>query len=89
MRTTLDLDDRVLQFARAKARAEHASLGHVISELALIGVAENTVSGIGHGLTRRADGLVTITPGLGRVVTDELVSAALEQADREDAGVDA
>lgn len=89
MRTTLDLDDRVLEFARAKAHADHTSLGQVISELALVGVAEKTVSGIGHGLTRRADGLITLTPGLGRVVTDELVSAALEQADREDAGLDA
>lgn len=35
MRTTLDLDDRVLAAARAKASAESISLGRAVSLLAL------------------------------------------------------
>lgn len=35
MRTTLELDDRVLAAARAKADAEGISLGRAVSDLAL------------------------------------------------------
>ena len=38
MRTTLDLDPAVLSAARAKATAEHISLGRAVSELALRGL---------------------------------------------------
>ncbi|WP_298441104.1 hypothetical protein [Gordonia sp. (in: high G+C Gram-positive bacteria)] len=39
MRTTLDIDPAVLSAARAKASAEHISLGKAVSELALAGLA--------------------------------------------------
>ena len=35
MRTTLDLDDRVLAIARAKANQDGCSLGRAVSELVL------------------------------------------------------
>jgi hypothetical protein len=38
MRTTLQIDDDVLQAARSLAQAEHKSLGQVISELARKGL---------------------------------------------------
>ncbi|MCI1255683.1 hypothetical protein [Corynebacterium provencense] len=38
MRTTIDLDPTVLSAARAKAAAEHISLGRAVSELALAGL---------------------------------------------------
>ena len=39
MRTTLDLDDDVLDAARSLAAAEGASLGRIVSELARRGLA--------------------------------------------------
>ena len=33
MRTTLDIDDDVLQVAKERARREHKTAGHVVSEL--------------------------------------------------------
>lgn len=38
MRTTLDIDDRVLATARAMAREQGISLGSAVSELALRGL---------------------------------------------------
>lgn len=35
MRTTVDLDERVLAAARAKSSAEHVSLGRALSDLVL------------------------------------------------------
>ncbi|MBE6477597.1 MAG: DUF2191 domain-containing protein [Propionibacteriaceae bacterium] len=38
MRTTLDLDDKVLAVARERARREGISLGRAVSQLALLGI---------------------------------------------------
>lgn len=88
VRTTLEIDDRVLEFARRYAQAEGLSLGKVISELARRGADSITVSGVGDGLVRHPDGLVTIDPRLGRPVTAEQVDAAVERFDLDDVGVD-
>ncbi len=66
MRTTLDLDPRVLAAARALADQERTSLGAAVSELALRGL--RPASG-----TRR-NGFPVLTPTQpDRVITDELV----------------
>jgi hypothetical protein len=87
MRTTLDIDDPVLEFARDRAKAEGVSLGRMISELARVGVDAALVTGVGHGLVRQPDGLVTLDPLRGATVTTERVDAALAEFDLEDAGL--
>ncbi|MGF1647136.1 MAG: antitoxin [Kineosporiaceae bacterium] len=41
MRTTLTLDDDIARVARQLARAQHRSLGQIVSELARRGLAPN------------------------------------------------
>lgn len=69
MRTTLDLDPAVLSAARAKAQAEHISLGKAVSDLALSGLrrprSQNT----------SATGFPVLRGVPGHPVTDELVAS--------------
>ena len=70
MRTTLDLDDRVLAAARSRSRARGISIGKAVSELALDGIqaqAQVTVTG----------GFPMLPPVPGHVITDEMVEDAL------------
>lgn len=71
MRTTLELDDRVLVAARARARAHGITLGLAVSELALAGLELEADPGV----TRR--GLVLLPSPIGHVITDEMVAEAL------------
>jgi uncharacterized protein YPO0396 len=89
MRTTLEIDDHVLEFARVQAKAEGVSLGKALSELARRGVDATLVTGVGNGLVRRPDGLVTLDQRHGKSLTSEQVAAALEAMDRDDANLDA
>ncbi|MBT0567806.1 hypothetical protein [Williamsia sp. CHRR-6] len=69
MRTTLDLDPVVLSAARAKAAAEHISLGKAVSELALSGLKAPRAP-------RSAPSGFPVLSGVpGRPVTDELVAS--------------
>jgi hypothetical protein len=71
MRTTLDLDDRVLSAARARAHAKGTSVGKEVSELALKALhrpAPVTMEG----------GFPLLPAVPGHIVTDEMVAAALE-----------
>ena len=75
MRTTLNLDDDVVEAAKALAHADRRSLGQVVSELAR------------QGLAPRADQLATedgfpvfrVAPG-APAITDAMVRAAQEEA---------
>jgi hypothetical protein len=89
MRTTLDIDDDLLQAAKELARAEGKTAGQVISDLArkgltqasaLMGLAEEAVPAF-----VMQDGWVTLTNREGLVVTNELVDRLMEEADFEDA----
>ncbi|GAB4100567.1 hypothetical protein [Sinomonas halotolerans] len=73
MRTTLDLDPRVLAAARARVRArESRSVGAAVSELALAGLAAQAA-----GAPSDADGGLVLLPAAeGHVVTDEMVAKA-------------
>lgn len=69
MRTTLDIDDRVLAVAREHARRERISLGRAVSDLALRGVS-------GTGATEGTRGVPVFSPpphSPEHVVTPELI----------------
>jgi hypothetical protein len=76
VRTTLDLDDRVLAAARSRARVRGISLGKAVSELALEGYEAQVAS------TRVAeeDEVPTLPRVPGHVITDEMVETALSDA---------
>jgi len=65
MRTTIDLDERVLSLGRAKANREKTSLGRAISDLVL--------DGLGQPATL-PEGFPVFTAQPGHVITDELVA---------------
>ena len=89
MRTTLDIDDDVLNAARELARLQKTTAGHVISDLArkaLTGAAAPSGSAGSHGTVLRNGWYVLPRRG-GPVVTNELVQRLLDKADLEDAGL--
>jgi hypothetical protein len=83
VRTTLDIDDDVLQAAKERARAEGKTAGQVVSEL------------IRQALTQPKDRLdmskieivdgIPLLPSRGGVVTHEQIQRLIEEADLEDA----
>jgi hypothetical protein len=82
VRTTLDIDDDVLQAAKERARAEGKTAGQVVSEL------------IRQALTQPGDRLdmskieivdgIPVLPSRGRVVTHEQVQRLIEEIDLDD-----
>lgn len=71
MRTTLDLDDDILEAARELARARRVSVGTAVSELARAGLAPRPV--------REDDGLpVFDIPHGAPILTPEMVRRALD-----------
>jgi hypothetical protein len=92
MRTTLDIDDDILQAAKELAKAERKTAGQVISELARRGLTQ--AGQPPGGFAEEAapafvmkDGWVALTNRQGLVVTKELVDRLMEEADFEDAGL--
>lgn len=74
MRTTLDLDDRVLAAARSRASARGISVGKAISELALDGIAAQA------GATQvSAAGFAMLPAVPGHLITDQMVGDALAE----------
>ena len=72
MRTTLDIDERVLAAARARAHARGTSVGKEVSELAL--------KGLQGPATVTTEGGFPLLPAVpGHVLTDEMVAAALDE----------
>lgn len=73
MRTTLDLDDRVLAAARSLARTRGITLGQAVSELALRGAEVEAPA------PQRGDNDFPMLPRVpGHVITDDMVENALE-----------
>ena len=85
MRTTLDIDDDVLQVAKSLAAAEKKTAGQVLSELARKAL---TRSDEPFDVTKLeiVDGF-PVFPSRGVVITPELVARLLEESDLEDAGL--
>ena len=81
MRTTLDIDDDVLQAAKELARAEKKTAGAVLSELARKAL---TAPPGGPVEAVMEDGWFVL-PSRGGIVTKELVDRLIEEAELEDA----
>lgn len=83
MRTTLDIDDDILQAAKELAQVERKTAGQVISELVRKALTrpENRLD---LSKIEIVDG-IPILPSRGAVVTKELVDRLIEEADLEDA----
>ncbi len=77
MRTTLDVDDRVLAAARSRARVRGTTIGQALSELALRGLV-NEAEGQDAPLVA-ATGFPTLPYVVGHVITDEMVERALTE----------
>lgn len=69
MRTTLDLDDRVLAAARSKARHERISLGRAVSDLVLAALSSPSIEEL-----PRRNGFPQLPSPPGWVITDDLVA---------------
>lgn len=69
MRTTLELDDRVLAAARSLARARGTSLGEAVSELARRGLASGSSVTVDYAYSP-----FPVMVGDGDVVTDDLIA---------------
>ena len=73
MRTTLNLDPRAAVAARARSRQRGITMGEAVSELVLAGLeAEATTT------PRRRKNLVLLPSVEGHVITNEMVSEALD-----------
>jgi hypothetical protein len=73
MRTTLDINPRVLAAARARVNGgQNKSLGEAVSDLALAGLAAATPS---HEPS--TGGLVLLPTVPGHVITDEMIAEAM------------
>lgn len=73
MRTTLDIDPRVLAAARARVNeGKNKSLGEAVSYLATIGL-----EGTATAPRRVRGGLVLLTSPPDHVITDDMVETAL------------
>lgn len=89
MRTTLDIDDDILQAAKELARAEKKTAGQVLSELARRGLTAAEPAGLSEEAAPFVlkDGWYVFTGREGVVVTKEQVDRLIEEADLEDAGI--
>ena len=90
MRTTLDIDDDILQAAKELARAAKKTTGQVLSELARKGLTHRPTGGFAEEAVppyELKDGWYVLTNREGVVVTKELVDRLIEEADLEDAGL--
>lgn len=88
MRTTLDIDEDILQAAKELARIEKKTAGQVLSELARRGLAGS--GGLGEsavGWFAIEDGIPLMRSG-ERVVTKEQVDQLIEETALEDAQLD-
>ena len=80
MRTTLDLDERVVAIARARAKARGVSLGRAVSDLALEGATRRHPAEGAEGELARSpvSGFPILAGVAGHVITDEMVADALD-----------
>ncbi|WP_448808748.1 hypothetical protein [Agromyces bauzanensis] len=80
MRTTLELDDRMLRAARSLAEQRGISLGAAVSELALRGLAAGAAGAPGQrGPAPEGFPLLAVGPA-DHVITDELVAEYRDDA---------
>jgi hypothetical protein len=87
MRTTLDIDDDVLQAAKELALSEKRTAGQVLSDLARRALTTDTASGTESDEAILKDGWYLLPQRGGAIVTNELVKRLIEEAESEDAGL--
>ncbi len=77
MRTTLDIEDDVLQAAKERARREHKTAGQVVSELLRQALTAPTVPSV----VREAPAIYGLRPfpSRGGIVTSELINKIREE----------
>jgi hypothetical protein len=73
MRTTLDIDDDILQAAKERARREHKTAGQVVSELLRRALTASPAPSHGQE-PAPVHGFQPFTPS-GRLVTNEQINA--------------
>ena len=74
MRTTLDIDDDVLQAAKELAELEHSTAGKVLSNLARRGLSSASIS----KRIKTRNGIPTL-PSRGEIVTLEKVRRIMDE----------
>lgn len=89
MRTTLDIDDDILQAVKELARAEGKSAGKVLSELARKALTQAPLTGLSEeaapmGFVRN-NGWFQLPNREGVIVTKDMVDRLIEEADDEEA----
>jgi hypothetical protein len=91
MRTTLDIDDDVLNAAKELAKASNSTAGEVISHLVRKALTApppmSPAAPTGPGGTILKNGWYVLPSRGGPPVTSELVRRLLDEADLEDAGL--
>ena len=88
MRTTLDIDDDVLQAAKELAQHESKTSGQVLSELARRGILcrnAHDLEGNENGDPFIMKDGLPVLRSRGRIVTNELVKRIQQEIDEEDA----
>jgi hypothetical protein len=83
MRTTLDIDDDILEAAKELGKSQGKTAGKVISDA----VRTALTGSVPRGTPDEYRGGFRLLPRSGTVVTPELVERLLDQADREDAAI--
>ena len=88
MRTTLDIDDDVLQAAKELGQRERKTAGKVLSDLArkALTTTEEPTGKVGPGGAVLKNGWYVL-PSRGGIVTNQMVERLIEEADLEDAGI--
>ena len=76
MRTTLDIEEDVLQAAKELARLEHTTAGRVISRLARQGLKKTGASSKTSFVIK--DGL-PVFPSRGEIITNDLINRIREE----------
>jgi hypothetical protein len=80
MRTTVTLDQDVYELATLYSRGTGVTLGAAISELVRKGQEAPPSESLSPGLKKLPNGMLVFAPQ-GRVITNEMVKAALEEDD--------
>ena len=79
MRTTLDIEDDLLQAAKEIARRERTSAGHVVSRLLRSALTQPRVPDAGPSKEQAIGGFRPFTSPSGKVVTNENVDHLRDQ----------
>src|SRR6476620_2095802 len=87
MRTTLDIDNDVLQAAKEIAAARRQTAGKVISDLVRRALKAPPIDPTDSGKPLAVKDGWYVLPSRGGIVTNEMVQRLLDEADFEDAGL--